>query len=349
MSSRSRTPITLDNVPDIFSDHAVSKIATEAKLPQATDIPCLARGIRASAARYASIAREPTPNTIRREIDALVRAAQRRRCDEVARLLVDMSAAARQLLEGRGARIPSSVSPHDQRAASTFPRSEELRDAHRRIRACQRIYDVAVVGGHARQGRKRPSGKRSYRWQVQLHAPEPTRAEPRRSAERQFLVFLRRDYVSATGSMPPRTAHHDTPGPFARMVAACLRLARVPTAGPNDDLIGLAVQLINDMERARKLRELSDNWQRIIGPIRCHEAVAGVVRLIEQGKAAVLHVPTGDDAHGVVAQPALIEFEETGTLCFYLSPSQWRTIAARPKPRARIMQLADNVRKAARR
>ena len=119
MSSRSRTPITLDNVPDIFSDHAVSKIATEAKLPQATDIPCLARGIRASAARYASIAREPTPNTIRREIDALVRAAQRRRCDEVARLLVDMSAAARQLLEGRGARIPSSVSPHDQRAAST--------------------------------------------------------------------------------------------------------------------------------------------------------------------------------------------------------------------------------------
>ena len=342
MTSQSKTTINEDEVPQVFGDRAVTRLATKAGLPERTDTQRLAKGIRASAQQYALDADRPTPNTIRREIDMLQRAAGGRRYEQVARLLAELSEPTHELLARRAANIQSGSSSEDEQTAWSMPKPEQLHECASRNDACDMVYSLTVTGGYPVKGRRRPSGNQYAKLQVRLYAPAPSRAEPRREAERTFVMCLRADYRDATDRMPPNTAHHDTPGPFARMVGECLRLARVPTTNTDDDRVGLAVQLINDFDRERKLDELIGKWRRILDPLWHNDtAMTRVPRLIEEGKALVRRIPHGADEGAIADQPSLIEFEETGTLCFYLSPGERRTVSIKPFPRARIMRIAE--------
>src|SRR5262249_53347907 len=61
---------------------------------------------------------------------------------------------------------------------------------------------------------------------------EPPRRSPRRKAELEFVKWLRVAYLEATGDPPAYTANPERPGPFARMVQACLdRIAPGANAG----------------------------------------------------------------------------------------------------------------------
>ena len=133
------------------------------------------------------------------------------------------------------------------------------------------------------------------------------------------------------------------------MVAGCLRLARAPTVDPYDDRTGLAVQVINDLDRKRRLEKLSNDWRRLLERFWHYEAVAGVGRLIEEGKADVRRVSTGTEQIDGDGRPALFEIEDAGTLCFYLSAKQSQTIAIKPYPRAAIMRIAERLLRAVRR
>jgi hypothetical protein len=65
--------------------------------------------------------------------------------------------------------------------------------------------------------------------------------------------------------------------------------------------------------------------------------------LIERGEVAVLRVPTGEDAGPAPCGPALLEFEEAGTLCFYMDADRWRTISVSADRRVEIMDLASQL------
>jgi hypothetical protein len=149
--------------------------------------------------------------------------------------------------------------------------------------------------------------------------------------------------------MPRRTAQHFGPGPFARFIGECLRLVRAPTPNPDDDRVGLAVQLINDIDREHKLNELTSKFRRLLAPLCQYEAVSIVGRLIERGKADARRIPSGTTEIEGDGRPALFEFADAGSLCFYASAVLWRTIRVKPRPRARIVRLAEDLLKATRR
>jgi hypothetical protein len=153
-------------------------------------------------------------------------------------------------------------------------------------------------------------------------------------------------YCNATGRMPPTTARRDMLGPFARIVAACLCLLRAPVSDNDPDRTGLAVQLINDLDRARRKDKLVGDFRRILGPLREADrsgTISAVGRLIEDGKAIVVCVQPGNEADDLPEQTALVEFEDVGKLAFFIPPSRCRTVAVKSRPRARIVRLAQGI------
>ena len=215
MLNRLVNPISVDEIPLVFSDRAVAKLAVNARLPDGTDMQRLAKDIRAAAAQYARDADQPTPNKVRRELDALRRAAERREYRKLKQLLAEISDPARELLEIRLADIRDGHTRKNHRDTWFLPEPEELSDPTRRDVACDMVYSLAVTGGFRVEGRARGGSRRRHRMQVRLIAPEPSRSEPRREAERTFVMWLRIAYHRATGRMPPSTAQHYRPGPFA--------------------------------------------------------------------------------------------------------------------------------------
>jgi hypothetical protein len=346
VSRGARDPIRIDEIARTFSDAAVAKLADRVGMPVGTDLKELATGIRASVEQYAKEVRLATPNTVHREIDALERAARGRADPKLRRIYADLSDNARQLLEDRSQRIRDRAQTTDEIRRWVLPDPADLSDPYRQLAASETIHRVAVTGAYWSKGRRRPGGKNSVQSNWQLHAPELSKSEPRREAERTFVRWLQVAYRGATGCMPPNTAQHDRPGPFARMVAECLRLARAPSSDPDDDRTGLAVQLINDLDRERRRDGDIRNWRRILRPLRLKYAVVDdIAGLVEQGQVDVKSMLPGmdEDPDAFFCPPALIEFKETGTICFYLLHLR-QTIRIKPFPRARIMEIANRLR-----
>lgn len=70
------------------------------------------------------------------------------------------------------------------------------------------------------------------------------------------MMWLQVAVLEATGRKPAVTAHHKNPGPFASMAAQCLiKLGAAGCANAN----GLAVQLINDLNDARRRIEPAEH------------------------------------------------------------------------------------------
>jgi hypothetical protein len=206
---------------------------------------------------------------VRAEIEKLHRAAKRRDFEELGTLLEKLSSRARSLLKyDEWTRVRLSAdnleSPRSRRRISarrrhvTLPSPEALRDEHRRDKACARVVKLCQYGGRRIEGRKRPSGKRSWTWRPYFRAPEPQRHFPKREAERTFVMWLRIAWLEATGKEAPRTTDPRRPGPFARMVKECLRLVGATHA----DAVGLINklnQVRHEMRRRPKVPLVSPN------------------------------------------------------------------------------------------
>ena len=82
------------------------------------------------------------------------------------------------------------------------------------------------------------------------HAAEPSRREPRREAERNFVMWLQIAVAETTETVPTLTARYGKLGPFARMVQMCLRKAGAKYAE--------VAQLLNDLNRARRASSVVD-------------------------------------------------------------------------------------------
>jgi hypothetical protein len=230
-NTKSRKPIADADVPRIFDDARIDKLADIGRLPQDANRERFAQGVRKAAIIYARDARIPTYSELNAEIAALYRAAERKRCGEVAALLETLSPKARELLSKRATRLNLEL-----------PASEDLRDAMRQGKACEVILRLCQYGGCVKD-RLRPSGKRSRTWRPLLVAKSP-KSFPRRPAEQDFVIWLQLAWLEATGKRPSVAANPTRPGPFARMAAECLRLVGAGHA----DTVGL----INELNRRRK-------------------------------------------------------------------------------------------------
>jgi hypothetical protein len=230
-NTKSRKPIADADVSRIFDDGCIETLVAIGRLPAGADRKRFAEGIREAARIYARDVRIPTDNEIYAEIAALYRAAERKRCSQVAALVEKLSPKARELLSKRATRLSLEL-----------PAPETLRDTAQQT-ACDIVLRLFQYGGKYAEGRRRPSGKRSRTWRSLLVAPKPCQHFPKRDAERDFVMWLQLAWLEATGKPPSVAANPARPGPFVRMVRKCLALVG---AGHAD-----AVGLINELNRRR--------------------------------------------------------------------------------------------------
>jgi hypothetical protein len=188
-STKSKSAVTADQIPHIFDDACIEDLASIGKLPPHANRQRFAVGVREAARIYTTEIREPNDNEVRAEIESLYRAAERQRFEQLATLLEKLSQRARSLLKyDEWTRVHLSAdnldSPRSRRRISTrrrsvtLPSPEALRDEHRRDKACARVVKLCQYGGRWIEGRKRPSGKRSWTWRPYFRAPEPQRHFP---------------------------------------------------------------------------------------------------------------------------------------------------------------------------
>jgi hypothetical protein len=332
------SPIAEKEVPTVFTYEVVANLAAEVKLPFIRDMKRFAVGICASVVEYAVHARLPTPNTVHRQIAGLYCAAAGLRYEKAAEMRENMSDAAREIVENRARHMSRGLVVNGEPAEWKLPTPEQLRDPDRRDDACETIRSILSRGGRAKKGSSRE-------YKTTLYGPAPSRAEPRRAAEKAFLMRLQAYYADATECKPPLTAHHDVPGSFAHFAAACLRLMRVPGSDLDYDRLGLAVQLINDIQRQRKLEKIVGDWRRIIESISRHEAIAYLGPLVEKGKVDICRVAGRDVLITSDTPPTLLEFPDTGQLHFHVSAKIRATLTIKALPRSRIMDLAGSLYK----
>ena len=170
------------------------------------------------------------------EIDRLYKAAIRGNIPAVATALEKLSPESRASLSERGKLI-----------GLPLPSAGELMGAIDPKTICTVVVKLCRVGGEMIKGRKRPSGKKSIEWAVELHAPKKQRGFAKRAAEKGFIINLQLTWLEATGQSPAVTANHEVPGPFVRFVKDCLALAGVKYVD--------VVETLNSLTHDRKDRK----------------------------------------------------------------------------------------------
>jgi hypothetical protein len=229
-STKSKFAIPADQIPHRFDHTCIENLARIGKLPRHANRQRFADSIREAARIYTTEIREPNDNEVHAEIKRLHRVAERRHFEELATLVEKLSSRARNLLK------------YDECLAVRLP--EALRDHERRNEACATVVKLCQYGGGWTEGRKRPSGKRSWTWCPYLRAPKPQPHFPKREAELTFVMWIRTAWLEATCTEATLTTDPRRPGPFARMVQECLRLVGAAHA----DGIGLLNKL-NEVRR----------------------------------------------------------------------------------------------------
>jgi hypothetical protein len=270
-----RRTISQADVQTIFDAAQVEELARILRLPGDADLTKFAADLQQAARTFLEDAQIPSLNEQRRETEVLQRlleryvaaaesaAGNRARSEALAAKLADlgerlaeavdvMTPAVRDRLDARGTAIDNSRRTSINRLARHLPTAAEFRDHETCALAVAHLRTLIVVGGHWGKGRMRPTGRRSRTWKLALHAPVASRGEPRQEAASIFVINLQVVVSEAIGKPVSRTADFRKPGPFARFAAETLRL--VGAVG-SANAIGVAVEIINGLDRERKARK----------------------------------------------------------------------------------------------
>jgi len=230
--------ISIEEVTVVFDGKCLQDLAHMGRLPPNADLQVFAKVLHKGLRAYVQASRVPSGNAVHREIKALEKAASCGKSEEVAGLLESLSPTARDWIRER------LSTPAWCKRGVALPEPATLRDPAHRKKACELVRQLCTVGAAIREGRLRPTGKRSRStYHPVLYGPMPTRHFPKRDAELDLVTALQDAFHRATGRRPTWTAHHDAPSPFACMTREVLRLARAP---------GDAVGLINELHRRRR-------------------------------------------------------------------------------------------------
>jgi hypothetical protein len=235
---KKQTAITADNVPVVFNDARITQLVAIGRLPDSGDRQLFGESVRKAARIYTRDARSPSVGTVREEIAALYRAAERRQYERATMLLTQLSPQARTYLAGR------LKLPGPRAAKLKLPSVQALRNISRRDAGCEMIERVCRIGGRYIEGRKRPSGKRSTTRQPLLFAPVPNKHPRKRGPELRFVMYLQSAWLEAVGKPPTATVNPSrSDRPFADFVRECLKLVGAKHAD--------AVGLINELHRRK--------------------------------------------------------------------------------------------------
>jgi hypothetical protein len=240
MKTKRSNLICVEDVPQVFTDERIADLARKARLPANANLVQFGGSVREAARAYLLEA-HAAPHLVRRELVALYRASERaiKKGDSChLEALHQLSQAARDWLLDRLARQYSG------RTTVNRPLSYIIE-----FSSCPvRLRSLLIQGGRMKPGRRRSNGHNSRpTFEPLLWAPTVGRGQPRNSAARTLVMLLRIGYLEAVGKPPARTAHHDNPGPFARLVRGCLRLLGAKDVD--------AVQAINAWEKIRRKSE----------------------------------------------------------------------------------------------
>jgi hypothetical protein len=198
--------ITAADVPRLFDDACIARLARIGKFPNSGDRQRFADNIHTAALIYARDARKLDATAVRKEIENLHRAAVHGDYERVAELLEALSHQALRKLTGRRMQVPVLPTPIPSKRAPDsetlgkpprhvlrpveeyteldivelkLPSAQELRDPARREEACDAVRRFCSIGGLHITGRVRPTGRRSKTWKSLLCAdlfepgPEP--------------------------------------------------------------------------------------------------------------------------------------------------------------------------------
>jgi len=222
--------ISENDVDRIFDDACIKELARISKLPENANMVRFGKNVRQDIHIYAQSAREPSSaNELHDEIKALHDASDKNLFEHTRSLFENLSPRARSLLNGRWEQANPGV---------RFPEPKDLDNIGCRQVVCARIASLCRIGGKVAEGRMRPSGRRSRTWLTEYYAPKKARNFTRWVPERQLIRNLRLTWLEATGKPAPKVVHRSKPGPFARLVRDCFRLAGAPAAD--------SINLIND-------------------------------------------------------------------------------------------------------
>jgi hypothetical protein len=245
------TTIAADEVPSVFDDKCIQRLAKLGLPPEAKQPERFPPAILKAVETFIRDAAVVSSNDVNREITGLYRAALHRDYQKTADRVRHLSTAARAFLNkrrvapGLGWKVPDDPG--------------ELLDPATQDQVCENIVSLCRIGAHWKKSRNRPSGRPSMTFVPHLHAPPLQRHFPKRSAELNFVMNLQLAYRQATEEMPPLTVRRVTPTkrlirtkhprkrlpPFAVMVRECLKLVGRPDAD--------GVELINKLQsRANK-------------------------------------------------------------------------------------------------
>jgi hypothetical protein len=211
-----------EELPRIFDDEFIRSLAHTAKLPLHADIPRFETAILDAARQYVAEKANPSDKAVGDEIKALYSAANRHRYKETATRISKISERTLGLLKSRGKDRGLAV-----------PEPEAFTDPARQKGACETIVRLLRTGWEY--------GK-PLLYTPEPPAWEPSRRAPRRKAELDLIMWLGVAYLEATGMPPTHMANPYRPGPFARMVQACLEEI---APGAN------AVELLNELHQRR--------------------------------------------------------------------------------------------------
>jgi hypothetical protein len=239
-SNKVHCRIATADVPRVFDDACIKRLAAIAKLPPDADVTRFAAGVRDAARTYPRDASTPTAGEVRDEIAALYKVAEGWQYERAASLRAKLSPQAQAYLKARLSR------PGPRAAGLKLPTAKALRDPKRQEDACEMLARICRVGGRYIEDRKRPL----------LHAPVPDKHPAKREAERRFVMNLQLAWLEATGEKPALTARRGVLGPFARLACECLKLVGASHAD--------VVWLINELQRRRKAvrRQLPRKWPK---------------------------------------------------------------------------------------
>jgi hypothetical protein len=232
--------ISEKDVDRFFDDARIKELAKLSKLPENAKLGGFGESVRRDMHIYAS-AREPSANELHDEIKALHDASNKNNFELTRSLIENLSPRARLALNGRWEQLYPGA---------RFPQLKDLDNIECRQAVCARITSLCRIGGKVVDGRMRPSGKPSRTWLTAYYAPEKVRNFPRWVPERQLIRNLRLTWLEATGKPAPKVVHRSKPGPFARLVRECFRLA-----GTTAD----SINLINDSGQEWARAEMSSN------------------------------------------------------------------------------------------
>ena len=221
--------------PDL--DEKIRELARDAPLPPGADHERFVEGLRAAFRNYVR-ERPQNWNKAAHEIRVLEAAARRRNYAKAMESWANLSDFARYFLKHFQTVI--DIDKIDGMCADPTRRDE------RRDEMMMAIEHACSYGGRWVEGRLRPSGRRSRSWRPLLVAPTPVKNPRRHEAESRFVTWLEVAWQEATGAPPALSTNPEQPGPFARWLSECLKVAGARGVDP--------VGLLNAVHATRRVR-----------------------------------------------------------------------------------------------